>query len=142
MKFSYRRLQLSGESPIFGPTLLKPIIPITLEFGERSLRYPALIDSGADFCIFEAQLGAYLGLDVESGQPEYFGGVQERGGAVAYFHNVSLIVGGQRHDVRIGFSPDVAQYGYGILGQIGFFSFFVVKFDQQKETVELLGRQR
>ena len=73
MKFSYRRLQLSGESPIFGPTLLKPIIPITLEVGERSLRYPALIDSGADFCIFEAQLGEYLGLDVESGEREYFG---------------------------------------------------------------------
>lgn len=104
---------------------------------DKELKYAALIDSGADFNIFDAALGEYLGLDVTSGLREPFGGVQERGGAEAFLHEVTLTIGGWDHKTMIGFSYDIARHGYGILGQKGFFDIFVVKFDLVKEEVEL-----
>lgn len=48
--------------------------------GNNIVSYAALIDSGADICIFHAEVGKYLGLDIDSGKREEFGGVQEKGG--------------------------------------------------------------
>lgn len=99
--------------------------------------YSALIDSGADFCIFDAQIGEYLGIDTKSGIKVGFGGIQERGGAVAYLSEVILTVGGNQYKTSVGFSYDIAKHGYGILGQKGFFNLFSVKFDYRKSEVEI-----
>lgn len=106
-----------------------------------SLRYAALIDSGADFCIFDATVGEALGLQVRAGDPVIFGGVQDKGGATAFIHDVIIAVGVQNHKIKIGFSYDIAQHGFGILGQYGFFDIFIVKFDLLKEEVELKLRK-
>jgi len=96
MKFPYKKFLLPTRDSFFGSALLKPMLPIELVHAGRSLRYQALVDSGADFCIFHAELGDYLGLDVHAGRPVRFGGIQERGGATAYLHAVRLVVGGPR----------------------------------------------
>ena len=67
MKFKYRRVDLSPSSDFFGKFILKPIIPIKISRGENIVKYAALIDSGADFCIFDAGIGEYLELDIKSG---------------------------------------------------------------------------
>ena len=46
---------------------IRPIIPITIRYLKTKIRYEALIDSGADCNIFEAQLGELIGLNVKSG---------------------------------------------------------------------------
>lgn len=116
-------------------------LPIELNYGGHSIRYAALIDSGADFCIFDAEIGIALGIDIYLGIREVFGGVQEAGAAEAFLHEVVLNVGGQNHKTMVGFSYDIAKYGYGILGQKGFFDIFIVKFDLQKEEIELKERR-
>lgn len=141
MKFRYHKLFLPQRSEYFGSSVLKPIIPIAVMVGRNEIRYAALIDSGADFCIFEAEIGEYLGLDIKDGVPIEFGGVQERGGATAFLHDVYLNVGGFSYKNRVGFSYDIAKHGFGILGQKGFFDIFVVKFDLLKEEVELKERK-
>lgn len=60
MKFRYFKFLLEKRSEFFGPSILKPIIPIQLTAGELTIRYAALIDSGADFCIFDAGIGESL----------------------------------------------------------------------------------
>lgn len=137
MKFGYFKFPLAVRSHVFGASILKPIIPIELGYGNRSIRYAALIDSGADFCIFDAEIGAALGIDIYSGNREIFGGIQEAGAAEAFLHEVMLNVGGWNHKTIIGFSYDIAKHGYGILGQKGFFDIFVVRFDFSKEEIEL-----
>lgn len=107
---------------------------------KKEALYSALIDSGADFCIFDAEIGEYLGLAVPSGMEVKFGGIQERGGAVAYLHDVSLTIGGNLYKTRVGFSSDIAKHGYGILGQKGFFELFAVIFHYAKEEIELKTR--
>ncbi|MFH1192928.1 MAG: hypothetical protein V1656_01260 [Candidatus Jorgensenbacteria bacterium] len=121
--------------------MLKPIIPVGISFGGKKLRYGVLIDSGADFCIFDGEVGEQLGINVRSGTREVFGGIQERNGAEAFLHEVVLNVGGWDYKTKVGFSYDIAKHGFGIVGQKGFFNIFVVKFDLLREEVELKERK-
>lgn len=140
MKFRYLKFNLKEPSEILGRAVLKPIIPIRVKLGDNSLRYTALIDSGADFCIFDAEIGEYLGMNITAGKKEEFGGIQNRGKAFAYFHRVIIEIGGWDYQIVAGFSYDIAKRGYGVLGQKGFFDNFVVKFDLLKEEIELKPR--
>jgi len=141
VKFRYHKLLLKERSPFFGSTILKPIIPVKIIIKDKELNYEALIDSGADFCIFDAEIGEYLGIDILSGNQEVFGGIQEKGGAVAFLHKVKLNIGGWDYQTIVGFSYDIAKHGFGILGQKGFFDKFVVNFDLVKEEIELKLRK-
>ena len=58
-----------------------------------------------------------------------------------FIHKLNLKVGGHLFkDVEIGFLEQIGQYGYGVVGQKGFFDIFVVKFDLKKEVIELKPR--
>jgi hypothetical protein len=141
MKFYYSKVLLPVKSEILGSSILKPIIPVKIIVGDKVIRYSALVDSGADFCIFDAEIGENLGLDIKSGKRELFGGIQARGGAEAYFHEVKLNVGGWEYKTIVGFSYDIAKHGFGVLGQKGFFDIFMVKFDLLKGEIELKERK-
>ena len=125
MKFRYSVRLFVWLLRTLGQSLLKPIIPITIKFKKTALDYAVLLDSGADFNVFHSDIGEYLGLDISSGPKEYFGGIEETGGAVAYLHKIKLIIGGQELETLVGFSADIAKYGFGILGQKGFFDYQV-----------------
>ena len=140
MIFKYLEFPLEKQSVVLGESILRPIIPIKAFHNGVTAKYAALIDSGADFCIFDAEIGEYLGIDVKSGLEETFGGVQENGGAVAFFHEITLGIGDYSLQTPVGFSYDIAKHGYGLLGQKGFFDIFVVKFDLVKKEIELKER--
>ena len=129
MKFRYKR---------YGPGILRPVIPIQLQYRGRSVDYEVLVYSGADSCIFDAGIAEILGIDLESGELGRVGGIT---GAVEpyYIHPVTIVVGGWPHNIRAGFLRNIARGGYGIVGQNGFFDIFIVKFDLLKEEVELKG---
>lgn len=137
MKFKYRRFDLSPSYDFFGKFILKPIIPIKISRGDIVVKYAALIDSGADFCIFHSGIGEYLGLNIKSGIEVGFGGIQNVGYAKAYLHKVNLEIGGIQFKVDVGFSYDISDRGYGIFGQKGFFDKFIIKFDLMKEEIEI-----
>jgi hypothetical protein len=141
MKFDYFKFPLSPPSTLFGNSILKPIIPVGITFNNRSLRFNALIDSGADFCIFDAEIGEYLNINIRTGNKEPFGGIQERGIAEAFLHQVTINIGGWDYKTIVGFTYDTAKYGFGILGQKGFFDIFVVQFDLINEVIELKDRK-
>ena len=137
MKFRYKKFLLPEKSDFFGTSILKPIIPVEIFYKEKSVKYSALIDSGADFCIFDAEIGEYLGIDIKSGEKERFGGIQERQPSTAFIHKLVLNIGGWNYQTTIGFSYEIARHGFGILGQRGFFNLFKVGFDLAKEEIEL-----
>jgi len=137
VKFSYRKIPLSEPSSYFGSSFLRPIIPVTIKHGTKEIRYAALVDSGADFNIFHADIAEAIGIDVQSGEPINFGGIHAQSGAIGYFHEVGLEVGGHPYTTRVAFSWDIASHGHGVLGQRGFFEYFKVIFHYQKGEVEL-----
>lgn len=141
MKFDYSKVTLPERSGFFGSSILKPIIDIRIASGERSLQYRALVDSGADFSIFHTEVGEALGLDITAGEKLTFGGVQKTEAAAAYLHKITLVIGGWKYATTVGFSEEISDDSYGILGQKGFFDIFVVKFDLIKESIELKERK-
>lgn len=141
MKFKYAKFFLPERSPLFGTAIARPIISIAILHSGNKVHCPALVDSGADLCIFDAAVGNQLGIDVERGVEGTFTGVQATEPSRVFMHEIALGVGGWNHKTTIGFSYDVGRYGYGILGQRGFFDIFVVRFDLLKEEIELKERK-
>lgn len=82
-----------------------------------------------------------LGIDIRKGKLEKFSGIQNAGLSEAFLHQIVLKVGGWPYKTVVGFSKDISRMGYGILGQKGFFDIFTVKFDLQKEDIELKERK-
>jgi len=128
MKFSYKNYN----------SVFRPVIPIKLKNAEQEIGYEVLVDSGADFCVFDAEMGEVIGIDVKKGKPNEVFGV---GGKVSiyYLHKVKIEVGGLDYEIEAGFMPNVSGHvmRYGLVGQKGFFENFVVKFDFKKKEIEL-----
>lgn len=138
MIFRYSEFALEKPSKILGESVLRPIIPLKLSFNDLTIKYEALIDSGADFSVFEAELGEYLGLDIKSGLSESFKGVQGKESSIVYFHKVVVTVLDIELKTKIGFSYDIAGHAYGILGQKGFLDYFNVKLSYSNQLIEIL----
>jgi hypothetical protein len=131
MKFVYKRLASGIE---------RPIIPIVVRnpANQQSVRYLALIDSGADVCLFAAEIGELIGLDFAAGTEHVVSGVVAGQLRSYYLHDVEIEVGGWRKPAAVGFMYDLALSGHGLLGQTGFFDLFsFVKFERPKGTIEL-----
>ena len=142
LKYDYRKFA-SKPSEAFPRrfSFSRPVIPIQLIRGANKVRYFAIIDSGADFCVFHASIGEIIGLTIESGKSQNFCGVagspKAKDGMLAYFHDIQIEIGGYRFDCWAGFSRGIENLPYGFLGQLGFFNLFNVHFDYKKEGIEL-----
>jgi hypothetical protein len=130
MKFRYKK---------YGPQILRPVIPIEITYGNVTVPYEVLVDSGADMCIFDAQIAEILKINLKSGKGQKVSGIT--GVAESYYiHPVTITVGGWKYKIEAGFLPEIGKFGYGVVGQKGFFDIFVVKFDLVKEEIELKQR--
>jgi len=131
MKFRYKK---------YGPGILRPVIPIEICYNNFCVPYEVLVDSGADFSIFNAQIGELLGMELNKGEIAEVWGITGVGEQY-YVHPITIKVGGWSYNIKAGFLPNIARMGYGVVGQRGFFDVFVVKFDLQKEEIELIERK-
>jgi len=118
----------------------KPLMPITLRHNGQTVSYLALVDSGADFNIFHADLAEILGIDlslIKSKVP--FGGIkQDKTQCVGYLTCIDLGIGQDFFDnTLVAFSSDISDKGYGVIGQFGFFNYFKVSFDRSVYTFEI-----
>lgn len=128
MVFDYREL---------APGISRPIIPIRLQARNIFVLMEAIIDSGADWCIFDAGLLDILKFPLGS-QTKFFGAGKEplRG----FKSKVNLTIAGKDFKTEVLFSPDLGRHSYGILGQKGFFDNFKVCFDKSKLQIEIKPR--
>ena len=90
----------------------------------RTKRFEAIIDSGATRCIFHADIGRHLGLDIQSGQLETTQGIG--GSTDTWVHEVFLYVPGGPVKIHAGFKENLPIGG--LLGMNGFFEYFIVQF--------------
>ncbi len=77
MKFAYKKLASGIE---------RPIIPIIVRnpATQQSVRYLALVDSGADLCVFAGEIGELIGLDVTAGDDDAYHAAPEELDAIDY----------------------------------------------------------
>lgn len=102
--------------------------------------YEALIDSGADYCIFHWEVAEYLGLPSGKGEKIKLAGISGERMEVT-LHKVEIAIESEKYEAKIGFSRELAPFAYGVLGQKGFFEFFIVKFVYQKEEIEITPKR-
>jgi hypothetical protein len=91
-------------------------VEVILSVAETSQRIAAKLDTGATFCIFQREFGEALGLDIESGRPEWIGAAT--GAFLTYGHSVTLSALGLELNVMVYFT---AQYDFSrnVLGRYG-----------------------
>jgi hypothetical protein len=99
----------------------------------RTKRFEAVIDSGATRCIFHADIGRFVGLEVEKGSMEETLGIN--GVSRTYLHDILLYAPGGIISIRAGFSEDLPIAG--LLGMNGFFDHFRVTFDPIAQHCDL-----
>jgi hypothetical protein len=91
----------------------------------RTRPFEAIIDSGASRCVFDSELGEFIGLDIESGERERTHGVD--GLTETSLHRIALHVPGGPVSILAAFKPNLPVAG--LLGMNGFFEHFLVVFD-------------
>lgn len=134
MKFKYTDIAVDPSDAFPTRTSTKmPLIRINIEHKGNDVDILALVDSGADFCIFPGDLGRGLGIDVESGKMAKTIGV---GNTVTtlYFHDIIISVGGHKKSIYAGFTDDVP---VSLLGNAGFFDNFDVRLDYLKDKIKI-----
>jgi hypothetical protein len=135
MNFDFYKLP-AKPTPAFPnrKNILIPLLKLKLINNTREVECFALIDSGADVCLFPADYGEKIGLKIKNKRFMEIHGIGG-GKILAYFHIVTLEIGGNKFPTRIGFTYDPIPMA--TLGREGFFDLFKVSFDFKKEKIEL-----
>ena len=121
--------------------LSRPLIPITLFGPKGSIYIDALIDSGADMCLFHSDIGRDIGLEIEKGEREVFSGI-EGGNVIVYVFPIYLQIVGmnEKVEVKAGFTETLGVSA--ILGQEGVFDNFRIKFERDRNSIEITPVKR
>jgi len=112
-----------------------PVVDITLRSLRKvSLTLKALVDSGATFSVFRAEVLEYLEIPLRRGRPLYLEGIGGR--ILGYRHRIPAEVGGRKFLLTIVFSKELA-ISFNLLGRDNFFYKFLVTFDEKNRRVRL-----
>jgi len=107
----------------------RPVLSLTLVNGKNRLSCRAIVDSGADHCIFPRAFMQPLGLDPLTSPVEGTSGVGSTNIPTHFSKIVIDLQGAVQIPVYAGFTPGMDQLGIGLLGQAGFFEAFRITFD-------------
>src|SRR5947209_4289216 len=112
--------------------LPRPFLPLTLRSHNRSLKIKALVDSGADFCLFDGALLNLLApdLDLNTLEKITLGGLG--GSAQGYVTHLEIGVAETFFSTPAVFSFDFSSDEFGgLAGQLGFFDSFLCSLTEQ-----------
>lgn len=113
-----------------GRTAARPLLKLTLVNGAKQLSCYAIIDSGADHCVFPRSFMAPLGLDALTTPIELTAGVGSTS-VPTHFSNIEIDMQGIiKFPLYAGFTVGLEAMGLGLLGQSRFFDRFNVHFRQ------------
>lgn len=138
----YQKIQILPQGDAPSKTIYAPVLKTTLyhKNHERLFLIDALVDSGADFCVFPANTGKAIGLNIYEGENVITNGIG--GKETLYFHKVKVevFIKGEPwvFECRAGFSTKLNTKGIGFLGRDGFFDLFKeVSFNQSTKMFRL-----
>lgn len=136
MKFAYAKEPLVDLRGKLTGIAYRPVIDVVLINGENRVGYRALVDSGADHNLFPGVVADVAGLTFDGKDVLEFTGI---GGAKvkAYGAETELEIGGVRFRAKVYFSAKLPENGRAVLGQVGFFDKFRVKFEYDKKELEV-----
>lgn len=134
MKYKYA-VQLNLDKPT-EPAIRTPMVNVELFGPTDSVKIFSLVDSGAWYCLFNVAYASKIGVDIakcKKGATIGVGGMER---IPVYYTELEMQVDHQDTiRIPVGFidSPSVN----GLLGQIGFFDSFRIKFERDHGTFEI-----
>jgi len=113
-----------------------PLVSVRLSCNKKKVKVWALVDSGADFSVFNADIAAILDIDLKKGRPiDLMGFVGES--APAWVHQVNLeLEGFQSININVAFTES-SMPELSLVGQRGFFDNFQIRFERYKDLIEI-----
>jgi len=129
VKYPYKAFPLSHTDPVTKLDYAwRPALTVFISHsGKRSAPLESIVDTGADHCVFDAEIADGLGIAVRNGRQVAFSGIARGPETIGYLYTVMLTVAAQSYEAPIVFAYGLSTTG--ILGQIGFFDHFVASFD-------------
>lgn len=117
------------------PEIIRPIIEVILKSETRVGIFPSLIDSGADYCIFSLETAKLLRIKLKPKNKTTISGIG-RNAVKGYWDELELRIAGKIYTSRVIFAK-ISDFGFGILGQQGFFDHFDVNLSYQNQEIEI-----
>lgn len=111
-----------------GHVAYRPVVKVDLSTPNGKISCYAIVDSGADHCVFPLSFAAALGFSHLGQTPVNTSGVGS-GAVPMYYWPINMNLGPVAIDVLAGFTDGMNTIGMGLLGQFGFFDHFKVMFD-------------
>ena len=124
MTFPYQKIN---------PQIIRPIIPVIIKYKDSFLATTTLIDSGADYCIFDLGIAKNLGINFAKKDETAFRGI---GKSKGYFSTIELQIGKNCYPTKVVFA-NIKDLGHSLLGQKGFFDQFKVSLDYKNQKIEI-----
>ncbi len=126
-KFPYYVVPVDHGSAFPGvSTVMRPALEVTLRSPTGEERCLAIVDTGADYCLFPLSLVDRLGLQMKDARPvsdiSGYGSNYDPDEEVLFWPVVLDIVPGLSISTVVGFSQRQEEVGWGLLGQLGFFN--------------------
>lgn len=118
------------------PKILRPIIPIVLKSKTKLILYSALIDSGADYCIFSLDIADALSIKLNANDEAIFMGAGKEK-IKGFWSKIRINISGTTYEAKVIFA-EISDFGHGILGQNGFFDHFKITFDVKNKEIEVV----
>ena len=118
-----------------------PVVDVTFAIPAHAqpLIVKALVDSGASFSVFRAEILDYLGIKLERGPRLY---LEDIGGRIlGYLHHLPVRVSTTAFSLAVVFSRELS-VSFNLLGRDNFFRHFLITFDELGRTVRLRPYQR
>lgn len=116
-----------------------PVIPVVLIHGSIRYDYQVLVDTGANISIIHADVATLMGVDLNSGFKQEFGGIA--GGGSGHIHSIDIEIGGTAFvQVPVLFTSSITRFGFGIIGHKGLFDKLRLVFEYGKKEIELVPK--
>jgi hypothetical protein len=144
MRFPYSVLPAKPDAAFPNRQSIKrPLVAVLLEKNGKSIVGMAIVDSGADNCIFPASIGLALGIAIPNQNTYVFSGTADAP-QIAYFDTIRATVWNGntndqplQFDIYAGFCDSLEHVGLGLLGQEGFFSRYQVQLHNEQNYFDI-----
>jgi hypothetical protein len=120
--------------------IYKPLVKVILNYKKThkvTLPVIALIDSGADCCFCADYIGTWLGIQFDKIKSSVNFTAVNGQTFVTKSEVLTLMTCEKKYECRFHFSDILPRETPIILGQLGFFDHFKIKFDAENATIEI-----
>jgi hypothetical protein len=117
------------------PHFRRAVVDVELIGPAKSISTIALVDSGADYCLFNIAYAKAIGIDLEKCQKGRTIGIEGQGKEICMTDLEIQVKNLSKVTIPVGFIDSNSVIG--LIGQTGFFDLHKIKFERDHNTFEI-----